>query len=372
MSKKLLWIFSLVVDNFGDIGVAYRLARELSKNQYYEVFLWTDTLSVLAAIEPGILVQQEKQRIHGVNVVLWRDEFLLQNTIEPAVIVEMFGCFSERPLVLNVKGRPLHLLIEYLSAEQWTLDHHLKPSIGLQQDRFFYFLGFLPQSGGLLIEHDYRSKEAIFKAPSPNPVKTNFLNRYGLTVEAERIVILLFGYATPLWNRWIEAWEEIGLNYELWIAGELACGAINEMNWSLPRVKRAPWVSQADFDGLLWLCGIVIVRGEDSFVRAQLAGIPFFWHIYPQADAIHLKKLQAFLSLLAPFYPLKVFFHYKRLLLELNGGLSLQREQRQASWVFLLTHIGIWKEACQAWREFLFSQPTAYEKLTQFLENPIK
>jgi uncharacterized repeat protein (TIGR03837 family) len=38
------------------------------------------------------------------------------------------------------------------------------------------------------------------------------------------------------------------------------------------------------------------VRGEDSFVRAQWAGRPFVWHIYPQDENLHHVKLRAFLQ----------------------------------------------------------------------------
>jgi uncharacterized repeat protein (TIGR03837 family) len=48
---------------------------------------------------------------------------------------------------------------------------------------------------------------------------------------------------------------------------------------------------------MLSQCNFNIVRGEDSFVRAQLAGKPFIWHIYPQEDRAHETKLAAFLDL---------------------------------------------------------------------------
>jgi uncharacterized repeat protein (TIGR03837 family) len=58
-----------------------------------------------------------------------------------------------------------------------------------------------------------------------------------------------------------------------------------------------PFVSQDEYDWVLSQCDFNIVRGEDSFVRAQLAGKPFIWHIYPQADRAHETKLAAFLDL---------------------------------------------------------------------------
>ena len=41
------------------------------------------------------------------------------------------------------------------------------------------------------------------------------------------------------------------------------------------------------------------MRGEESFIRAQWAGRPLVWHIYPQEDDAHWDKLHAFLDLYA-------------------------------------------------------------------------
>jgi uncharacterized repeat protein (TIGR03837 family) len=57
-----------------------------------------------------------------------------------------------------------------------------------------------------------------------------------------------------------------------------------------------PWMTQAQFDAVLWECDFNVVRGEDSFVRAQWAGRPFLWDIYPTEDQAHLVKMAAFLK----------------------------------------------------------------------------
>ena len=57
-----------------------------------------------------------------------------------------------------------------------------------------------------------------------------------------------------------------------------------------------PFVAQESYDQLLWACDLNFVRGEDSFVRAQWAGRPLVWHIYPQEDEAHRRKLDAFLD----------------------------------------------------------------------------
>jgi len=63
------------------------------------------------------------------------------------------------------------------------------------------------------------------------------------------------------------------------------------------QVRVLPFVEQERYDELLWSCDINFVRGEDSCVRAQWAGKPFIWQIYPQHDAVHWGKLDAFLKL---------------------------------------------------------------------------
>jgi uncharacterized repeat protein (TIGR03837 family) len=59
------------------------------------------------------------------------------------------------------------------------------------------------------------------------------------------------------------------------------------------RVHVLPFVEQENYDPLLWACDINFVRGEDTCVRAQWAGKPLVWHIYPQHDGVHMQKLRA-------------------------------------------------------------------------------
>jgi uncharacterized repeat protein (TIGR03837 family) len=58
-----------------------------------------------------------------------------------------------------------------------------------------------------------------------------------------------------------------------------------------------PFLPQARYDELLWICDWNFVRGEDSFVRAQWALRPLVWHIYPQQERAHRVKLDAFLEI---------------------------------------------------------------------------
>jgi uncharacterized repeat protein (TIGR03837 family) len=76
--------------------------------------------------------------------------------------------------------------------------------------------------------------------------------------------------------------------------GDAARGATGRVGHL--QVSVVPFLAQARFDLLLWAVDAALVRGEDSFVRAQLAGLPMLWDIYPQSAGAHLKKLAAFLD----------------------------------------------------------------------------
>ena len=62
-------------------------------------------------------------------------------------------------------------------------------------------------------------------------------------------------------------------------------------------IERIPFVSQPEYDQLLWMADLNFVRGEDSVVRALWAGKPLVWQIYPQTEGTHLIKLDAWLKI---------------------------------------------------------------------------
>ena len=77
---------------------------------------------------------------------------------------------------------------------------------------------------------------------------------------------------------------------------------------------------QQGFDRLLWSCDFNIVRGEDSFLRAQWAAKPFIWHIYPQEDDYHLIKLGAFIQLYCDNLPPDIADTWSKLNVGFNQG----------------------------------------------------
>ena len=137
---------------------------------------------------------------------------------------------------------------------------------------------------------------------------------------------------------------------------------------------------QQQFDELLWQADILMIRGEDSFVRAQYAGKPFMWHIYPQQEQAHLEKLAAFWRL--PFHLAQnnpVFTEIKTfqaaflaLSDELNGGQILDEKTCAQYWQTLFDGLPIWRLFAQNWRDYLWQQSDAMTRLATFLAEKTK
>jgi uncharacterized repeat protein (TIGR03837 family) len=312
---KASWdIFCTVVDNFGDVGVTFRLARQLVAEHEMEVRLWVDDLSAFARLCPGADAHALQQWHDGVNVCFWAKDW---QPAEPAdVVIEAFACHLPAAYIDAMKARnprPLWLNLEYLSAEEWVTGCHGLPSLqssGIQ--KFFFFPGFRTSTGGLLRETGLIERRHAFEQ---NPaVKQAFLADLGIYPQAgagqvPARLISLFAYEHAGLGSWLECLASdsqpahllvpegriIG-DVERWLGVEgLRAGAVHVRD-SLT-IQVLPFVGQEDYDRLLWCCEFNVVRGEDSFVRAQWAGRPLIWHIYEQDDDAHWAKLDAFLEL---------------------------------------------------------------------------
>ena len=276
-------IFCNVIDNYGDIGVSWRLARQLANEFDQKVRLWVDDMESFRRINPEAA---DGRYSKGVEVRKWDDPF---PDVSPSeVVIESFGCrLPENYLDKMKEKRPVWINLEYLSAEEWVKDCHLLPSPRPPLTKHFFFPGFSEDTGGLILESDLFTKREAFD-------KHEFLERLG--VSDERLRISLFCYEETPFESLFDAWEK-GEEAILCLIPE---GAFASNVGSFVRgnleVKIIPFVPQEGYDQLLWACDINFVRGEDSFVRAQWAQKPFIWQIYPQSQEAHFVKLEAFLS----------------------------------------------------------------------------
>lgn len=304
-SIPLTWdIFCKVVDNFGDAGVCWRLARILHREHGLQVRLWIDDLATLCALHPALDAAAPLQQADGISVCRWQDAVLSPD--DAAVVVEAFGCGLPEAYVAAMAAHampPLWIVLEYLSAETWVDQHHglSSPHPRLPLPRFFFFPGFTPATGGLLREADLRSRRAAFDAAA-------FWHEMGfMDTSGNALTVSLFAYAdapvAELLAAMVQGVEPVVVAVPgpgLLPAARAFFGVTADDRGPWRRgaleVRALPFLSQTRYDELLWACDLNFVRGEDSFVRAQWAARPLVWQPYRQDDGTHQRKLQAFLD----------------------------------------------------------------------------
>ncbi len=349
----LCWdLFCRVIDNFGDLGVCWRLGADLA-GRGQTVRLWVDDARALAWMAP--------QGCAGVEVLPW--SAAEQSPPAPGdVVVETFGCDPPAAFVARMAAQPrapLWLNLEYLSAQAYVeRSHGLRspqasgPGAGL--DKWFFYPGFTPRTGGLLREPGLA---ATLDALDPADV----LAALGVTLAPGERCISVFCYAGAPLARWVQALGDQPTR--LLSAPGHATDTLRQI--ALPptvRLQPLPWLTQPGYDALLRACDLNIVRGEDSFVRAQWAARPLVWHIYPQDDGAHLLKLEAFLARhLASASP-ALREQVRRTLLNWNHP-AAANAPLPAPWQGLPD----WTAHALSWRRELLAQDDLVSQLFQFV-----
>ena len=284
-----------VIDNFGDAGVMWRLARQLHEEHGCHVHLFIDQPDVLERLapeaeRPPVLVSRLDD-----DAAVGRDADVIVCGFQVRLPRKARAALKNRP-----SGPPQLIQLEYLSAEDWVADGHGLPS--LQPDgltEHFFNPGFSADTGGLLRERDLLKRRDAFLADPTR--KDQWLTAHGIppdfpdrataevTSPAGRpLLASVLCYPSAPLLAWLTAW----LNQP----------ALPPLHLLLPGADTQPWLQPlAEFDPLLWCCDLNLVRGEDSWLRALWAGIPWLWQAYPQEDAAHLQKLEAFLTRVTPW-----------------------------------------------------------------------
>jgi uncharacterized repeat protein (TIGR03837 family) len=311
-SRTTLAIFCKVVDNYGDIGICWRLARQLELEHDVEVTLWVDDLASFQRICPQVRVDAETQQQAGVTVRHWRDQEAVFAPEEVAhIVIEFFGCDIPPGYIaamVQCTPRPVWFNLEGLTAEEWVEGCHTlsSPHPRLSLTKHFFFPGFTAKTGGLLREAALDEERLQFQAQPAEAA--GFMSRLGLTpAEQAAFKVSLFCYPHAPVAELLAAWQEAGRSIACLVPHGVAAEAVEAFlgEPAVPGAVRTrgdltvrvlPFVAQPDYDRLLWSCQLNVVRGEDSFVRAQWAGRPFIWHIYPQDENLHHVKLRAFLK----------------------------------------------------------------------------
>ena len=371
-------IFCKVIDNFGDIGVCWRLCADLARRGH-TVRLWVDDASALAWMAPGAL----EGRWPGVQVRNWADAHKPSalTDLPPAdVWVEGFGCeiapefIASRAIITRTRGKnehkpPVWINLEYLSAEAYVERCHALPSPVMQGPaqgwtKHFYYPGFTAHTGGLLREPDYLARQTAFDATA----RSTWLAQQRIPWHGQRLVSL-FCYEPPALAALLQGLMDGAAPTLLLVTPGRAQRAVQT---ALAQMDIAPtgagalalhWLeplTQTEFDALLWACDLNLVRGEDSLVRAIWAGKPWLWHIYPQDDGAHADKLNALLDQMQAPDSLRAAQLAWNNLSDVAGP-----GQAKPDWSSL--PLAEWSAAAHDWRRTLLQADDLSSQLTNFV-----
>ena len=378
MAPSLRWdIFCRVVDNFGDAGVCWRLARQLAHEHGLAVTLWIDDVATLARIAFSISASIDDQladrvRVRRISEAATRCAPLAD------VVIEGFGCGLPDPYVatmLAASRPPVWIVLEYLSAEPWIEASHMLPSPHprLPLKRWFWFPGFTERTGGLIREsnllrlRDEKTKTEHTAALDPI-----------VASPADQLEISLFCYSNPALPALLSAWADgparvncivpAGVaqsEIERWTGG-VAPDAGSALTRGQLTIQIEPLVDQQAFDRRLWRSDLNFVRGEDSFVRAQWAARPLVWHVYPQTEDAHLVKMDAYLLRQETDLPETARTAQREFWYAWNSGAA---GATAAAWPVFREALPALRVNALAWARALSEQEDMTTRLVTFCEN---
>jgi hypothetical protein len=315
-------VFARVIDNWGDVGFAWRLARALQARGE-RVRLVVDDASALAWMAP--------ERGREPRVEAWPGDAAAVSD----VAVETFGC----GLPAGVRA-DVFVNVEHLTAEPFAALSHGLPSPSGGRTTWFYYPGFDPGTGGLL---------GPPIAPSEPP--------------AERTVTA-FGYPNAAWPALLERLAEDGAPTRILALPGGATEALRlafgpSLARAALRVEPIGFASQEGYDRLLAGATLNLVRGEDSLVRALRAGRPFLWQAYVQDDGAHVAKVRAFAERYARDAP-------EPLGAALRGAFAAWNGFAPPGAPFAWPDPGAWARHARAFADALAVQPDLAERLVEF------
>lgn len=282
-------IFCEVIDNYGDVGVAYRLARELKR-----VYPNKKLRFIINKIQELNLIKKSE----NIEIIAYRDISLI---VKPAdLIIETFACKIPKEYMSKaINFSKLIINLEYFSAEDWVDDFHLQESfLGGNLKKYFFIPGLSEKSGGILLDDEFLERKRKVKEN-----REYYLKKFGLN-EKYYLIGSIFSYEKNF-NSLIKELEKLDKKILLLILSEKTQKNFikyfdNNNSYDKIHFVKLPFFTYDKYEELLALCDFNLVRGEDSFVRALLLGKPFLWHIYPQDENIHIKKLKSFLEKYCP------------------------------------------------------------------------
>ena len=331
-------ILCKVVDNFGDIGVAWRLCRRLAKIQSkYEICLVVDDLEAFAKIEnsviaiPSLARGKQSININGIEIFPWHDEELCHEVFSQndgerlSLILELFQCgrpdWMERILFEEKLQRTVQIImIDYLTAEKYAEDFHCLQSLtrSAKVQKVNFMPGFTEKTGGLVIDDEWQEIPE-YKADGPVLVFT-YENDWSRL--AESLIDYCGSPSTPLRDR-KKVLLAKGRGKESMLQALKQefepAGPERSRRDETSFIEELPYLNQTEWDQMMKKCSALVIRGEESMSRACLSGIPFIWHAYPQSDEYQLVKVKALLERMRPHFDEADFEFVEKAWIDINS-----------------------------------------------------
>ena len=312
-----------VVDNFGDIGVVWRLCCQLSnqikkENLTSKINLIVDDLASFNKICNFVDANKSFQIVDNINIFNWNDEKLCYDEFSKndgenlSVILEVFQCgrpsWMEKILFEEKLNRTVQIImIDYLTAEKYAEDFHCLQSLtrSSKVQKVNFMPGFTNKTGGLIIdsewEHfcDYKNNKTL----------------------------LCFTYDRN-WDALANACKKSNHIEKVLIAPGKGFESLkksfysNFIKDSNLKIEELSFMNQNEWDKMLKNCGVLFIRGEESMSRACLSGIPFVWHAYPQSDEYQLIKVRALLERMSIHFKCEDFKIIEKVWILINSAES--------------------------------------------------
>lgn len=370
-------IFCAVIDNFGDIGICWRLSRQLVREHQLAVRLWVDDLASFRKICPQIDPEITLQQCEGVTVQLWSAHTDWAQIEVAEVVIEALACTIPMPYQQQMAAKPLKPLwlnLEYLSAEDWVESCHALPSPQphLPLEKYFFFPGFTAATGGLLREEGLLQQAQQFSQSAA--LQAEFWLRLGIAdYQQYQQKISLFAYDHPHLQSLLQCWQQDNKTTLCLVPQGVLAEQLQQLFPVLVDAKQLTvgnltlciidFIAQPHYDSLLFACDINFVRGEDSVIRAHWAAKPFIWQIYRQQEAAHLVKLDAFLARYCQYMPNAAAQALRQFWQAWNSDAELGR-----SWLELSAFLPQISEYNQGWRAKLIANGDLASNLVHFVE----
>lgn len=369
MAVTDLVILADVVDNYGDIGVSWRLCRTLQKNnsQDLNIRLVTNNLkafhNINSQINPDLPFQKCSCENGTVEVYDWTDYDFCYKTFTdnpPEIILEMFQCgqpdWLEKILFEDrVDGIVNIIMIDYLSAEPWVDDFHCLKSLTRTAlvPKVNFMPGFTKKTGGLLLNEGKKKSESH---------------------KGQLSKALFFAYPSD-WSPVIRAMNRVfGKDTVLNIAGgagqESILNACSQEH-SEYKTTALSYMNQPDWDNMMKSMDFMIIRGEDSMAQACCMGIPFIWQAYPQNENYHMVKMQALLDRMKPFFG-DEFALVEEAWSRVNLQSPEQKDQLEKAIFDFLTNLEKLEAGFRAFAESLKANGDLANNLMTFINKSIK